>query len=217
MKQIGFKQKQKGWITLNILLLIFFLTQTMRAQVTIGSGNPPHADALLDLKENSTGSSSKGLLLPRVSLSGIDSPSPLSTHVEGMFVFNTSSAGSGSTTVTPGMYYNTGNRWEKVNSAFSNWFYMPSIVFDTSSTGSNLTKNLYQLYAGQFSTPKYKSIGSPSSVPYLPNAGDLYYYITDYDQDVFEIVSLTDQGILTYNVKQAASAYTQINIVFVLK
>jgi hypothetical protein len=48
---------------------LFFLTQSIQAQVTIGSDTEPNKDALLDLKQNNTGSSSKGLLLPRVSLS----------------------------------------------------------------------------------------------------------------------------------------------------
>ncbi len=197
--------------------LMLLLTMFLQAQVTIGSDSPPNEGALLDLKENNTGSSSKGLLLPRVSLSNTSNAAPFSSHIEGMFVFNTKTMGSGSTAVTPGIYYNTGNNWERVNSTFTNWFYMPSVVFDTSTVGKNFTKDLYQLYAGQFNTPKYKSAGAPTAVTYLPDSNDLYYYIIDYDSDVFEIVSLTNQGVLTYNVKQAASAYTLINIVFVLK
>lgn len=73
------------------------------------------------------------------------------------------------------------------------------------------------MYIDQFANPKYKSEGAPNSVPYLPNATDLYYYITYYDQDVFDIISLTKEGILTYNVKQAAKTDSLINIVFVLK
>lgn len=52
----------------------------LQAQVTIGSGIAPDQNALLDLKENGSGSSSKGLLLPRVALSSIISSSPLSAY-----------------------------------------------------------------------------------------------------------------------------------------
>lgn len=219
MKHKSYRVKRNLLTTFMRVLCISILTlgsiPIIQAQVTIGSGIAPDDNALLDLKEENV--TTKGLLLPRVSLSATDSPSPLSDHVEGMFVFNTVAAGAGTTAVTKGIYYNTGSHWQKIGSAFTNWFYMPSTIFDTSIIGNNLTKNLYQLYVNQFTNPKYKSQGAPSALPYLPNADDLYYYITDYDQDVFEIVSLTDEGILTYNVKQAASAYSLINIIFVLK
>lgn len=185
----------------------------MQAQVTIGSGISPDENALLDLKEDDDGNSTKGLLLPRVQLSDISSPSPLTEHREGMFVYNIERNG----TVERGLYYNTGERWEKVNSLFTNWFYMPSVVFDTSSTGEGFNKNLYELYREQFENPMTRSSNAPQSIPYIPSANDLYYYITSYDTDVFEIISLSESGILGYNIKQALSAYSLINIVFVLK
>lgn len=196
-----------------ILSALLSLIISTKAQVTIGSGIPPDENALLDLKEDDNGNSTKGLLLPRIQLSDIDSPSPLSEHKEGMFVYNI----EGNGVVERGIYYNTGERWEKVNSLFTNWFYMPSVVFDTSSTGEGFTKNLYELYKEQFENPMIKSSDAPPSIPYMPAANNLYYYITVYDTDVFEIISLSDSGILVYDIKQAVSAYSLINIIFVLK
>lgn len=222
MRQANFKQKRCVRIILKTLLLlgIFSFTQAIRAQVTIGSGEPPHDKALLDLKEHADGTANKGMILPRVSLLSAIDYFGLSTHENGTIVYNINTSDSSvpvDNRVSPGFYYNNGSRWEKLYLGYTNWFYMPSVVFDTSSTGLQSTKNLYQLYLDQFKTPKYKSPGAPSSIPYLPSPTDLYYYITEYDGDVFEIVSLTDQGVLTYNVKQAASAYSLIDIVFVLK
>lgn len=223
MEQVNFKQrrqKQAASKMMMLLLVIFAFVLQSHAQVTIGSGVPPHKDALLELKEDLEGGSTKGLLLPRVKLVSTLLPDPLSQHVAGMTVYNTALSPQGANVleyVSPGFYYNTGEKWERLNPGSPNWFYMPSVVFDTSAAATGVSSNLYQMYINQFTTPKIKSTGAPDSVPYLPTATDLYYYITDYDTDVFEIVSLTDRGILTYNVKRTSSDYSLINIVFVIK
>lgn len=200
------------------LFVLLSLILSLQAQVTIGSGIPPDENALLDLKEDDSGNSTKGLLLPRVQLRDIYDPLPLTEHKEGMFIYNIVENGF----VERGVYYNTGERWEKVNTPsshafYTNWFYMPSVVFDTSSAGEGFTKNLYELYREQFANPIVRSFDAPESIPYILNANDLYYYITYYDAEVFEIISLSESGVLEYNIKQAASAYSLINIVFVLK
>ncbi len=66
MKLANFKQKHCIWTIFRMLLLlgIFSFPQTILAQVTIGSGEPPHEKALLDLKEHADGTASKGLILP---------------------------------------------------------------------------------------------------------------------------------------------------------
>lgn len=222
MKQASFKRRRQKQAVSKMMLLLAMVAFALgaHAQVTIGSGEPPHQDALLDLKEDSAGESTKGLLLPRVKLVSTLLPAPLNGHVAGMTVYNTALSPEGTDVVeyvSPGFYYNTGQRWERLYQGSTNWFYMPSVVFDTSAAATGLSKDLYQLYASQFIAPKARSAGAPASVPYLPAATDVYYYITDYDPAVFEIVSLTDQGMLTYNIKQTASAYSLMNIVFVLK
>jgi len=96
------------------VLLITYLTV---GQVGIGTTNP-NSDAVLDIT-----STTSGLLLPRLALSNTSSPSPLSTDVAGMVVYNTATAGN----VTPGFYYNNGADWIRLGS--------------TSSTGWSLTGN----------------------------------------------------------------------------
>ncbi|MEI7980258.1 MAG: hypothetical protein WCI71_01305, partial [Bacteroidota bacterium] len=66
------------------------------------TGNPPNANAGLDVDF-----ASKGLLIPRVALTGTTSFAPLAAHVAGMIVYNTATTGD----VTPGFYYNNGTRW----------------------------------------------------------------------------------------------------------
>lgn len=56
----------------------------------------------------------KGLLMPRLSLRSTTEFYPLASHVQGMVVYNTVSAGSGSNAVSPGYYYNDGSKWNRV-------------------------------------------------------------------------------------------------------
>lgn len=203
-----------------LFFIVIAINNNLHAQVTIGTDTPPHKDALLELKENTDGSSSKGLLFPRVKLSSTNTSAPLSSHVEGMTVYNTATASSGATYVSPGLYYNDGIQWVRMPMSATNWFYMPSISFDSSTTLSGQKKNLYQEYYNQFTGASghfVKSNSAPKIIPYLPKATDLYYYITDYDPNVFSNISIDDNGIMVYDVTAAATDASFINIVFVLK
>jgi hypothetical protein len=101
---------------------------------------------------------------------------------------------------------------------YTNWFYMPSVAINTSTSQTGATLDLYQKYLDQFSAPPVKSTGAPAAVPYIPAATDLYYYITDYDPAVFTGTMTIDvNGVLTYDVTAVASDCSYINIVFVLK
>ncbi|MCH2024041.1 MAG: hypothetical protein MK207_16320, partial [Saprospiraceae bacterium] len=68
-----------------------------------GDGSTPHASAILDVQ-----STSKGVLLPRVSLVSTSSSSPISgTPAVGLLVFNTATSND----VVPGFYYWNGSAW----------------------------------------------------------------------------------------------------------
>lgn len=83
---------------------------SLNAQVKIGDNHDTiHPDAILELE-----STDKGLLLPRIALSSSDNPSPFSESKAGMVVYNTVSAGSGATAVTPGLYISNGSSWQKM-------------------------------------------------------------------------------------------------------
>lgn len=100
------------------IIIIFFLCaaalnyvqgQTKLKDGTVsGSDNLANPDAILELE-----SSNKGLLLPRVALTGTTSASPLSTHIKGMTVYNTAHVSD----VDSGMYYNDGTRWVRLANA----------------------------------------------------------------------------------------------------
>lgn len=198
---------------LAIVVLTLGVCSNIDAQVTIGNNTTPDANAILDLQSNSN----KGLLLPRVALVATNNASPMSAHTAGMTVYNTATSGSNEYYVSPGFYYNDGTKWVRLSMGYTNWFYMPSVSFDTSVNGTGFSKNLYTLYYNQFKTPAVRSTGAPTAIPYMPAATDLYYYVTDYDSNVFSNISITASGVMTYNVISNATACSYINIIFVLK
>jgi len=214
------EKKKRCLIVLIMMQLLIGSFTSAYAQVTIGSDVSPNSNALLDLNENGT-SATKGLLLPRVALTSTVAAAPMSAHVNGMVVYNTATAGGVvagvNQYVSPGLYYNNGTKWERLQLGATNWFYMPSVSIDTRTTGTNRTMNLYNLYYQQFNSPVKASVGAPTSVPYIPTADQLYYYVTDNDPAVFNIQSISAAGVMTYDVLATATDYSFINIVFVIK
>jgi hypothetical protein len=104
------------------------------AQTRIGSTDPMNPDAYLQLG-NTTGAN-KGLLLSRVALTSTGSPAPLSAHVAGMAIYNTATAGSGSTAVTPGYYYDDGTKWVTAGSGSEPWYSTATRAGSVSNTDS---------------------------------------------------------------------------------
>src|SRR5690606_24946461 len=98
---------------------------------------------------------------------------------------------------------------ELVKAAMPKFFYMPSVEIPThnTSTGTLLTGtqtiDLYASYTEQFGftggANQVRSNAS-STLPTLP-ADELDYFITYFDTDVFENVSVSALGVLTYSVK----------------
>ncbi len=85
------------------LLFILFISFSVIAQVGIGNTSP-NTNSLLEVGD---GTDTKGIILPRVSLTSTSSFAPLSAHVAGMMVFNTAATGD----VVVGQYYNDGAKW----------------------------------------------------------------------------------------------------------
>lgn len=187
--------------------------------VTIGSDIAPHSDALLELKEGENGLSSKGLLLPRMALKSTTDASPLGARVAGMMVYNTATAGTGATAVTPGLYYNDGDKWVRLPLSYTNWFYMPSIAIDMTQPAGTYTLPLYNEYKTQFSTPMVSSTDAPVALPYVNDASDIYYYVTYYDTAALTINSIDENGVMSYTIpdNSTVSDCSYINIVFMLK
>lgn len=213
---------------LSCMLFCTFSFSTIKAQVTIGSLDSPHEDALLDLKEDDSGFSRKGLLLPRVQLKGATDPSPLGNHVKGMFVYNTEYISS---EFNEGIYYNDGAKWVKTSATGgsttptgSGFFYMPSIVLPTdvsapeyNNIDETFTVDLYNIYSSQFKlTDTGNSVKNPgaTTIPVPVNTA-LDYFVIYFDNNVFTDVALSNSGSLTYKLKTGyvITEKTYMNIV----
>lgn len=73
----------------------------------VGLGtNSPSPSSQLDMADIN-----KGLLVNRVSLTATNNASPITSPANGLLVYNTANASSGSTVVAPGFYYWDGSNW----------------------------------------------------------------------------------------------------------
>ncbi|MDL5513625.1 hypothetical protein QSE00_17525, partial [Arenibacter sp. M-2] len=98
-----------------------------------------------------------------------------------------------------------------------NIFYPPSIAVDASSTGTGRTIDLHSQYTAQFGSPMVASDLAPGAIPTYANT-ELYYYVTFYDDTVFDNVSVDEFGVMTYDVIATPTDYNSlINVVFVVK
>lgn len=152
-------------------VLVLFSTQLF-GQVTIGSGIPPHSDALLDLKENPDDSSTKGLLMPRVTLKSKSSPSPLTSHVKGMFVYNIADIDD---KIYSGCYYNTGTEWMRIETNSQDG--SGSVVAYIASNGLNLADDNVKL-GGSLSEPtSINGINSTNKLSFSGTGRDAINFI----------------------------------------
>ncbi len=90
-------------------LSIILLSTTVISQVGIGTITPS-AGAILDIT-----SDDKGVLLPRVELTGTDDMSTVTPEATtGLLVYNTVIDGAPAVQVTPGFYYWNGSQWARL-------------------------------------------------------------------------------------------------------
>lgn len=222
------QQKQVVRKAIILLLAISGLTIGIQAQVTIGSDAAPHKDALLDMKEDALGNSSKGMVLPRVKLSSTDLPAPLSAHVAGMTVYNLEAKGTGANQVYVGFYYNDGSRWIRLVPENTIFFYAPSIVVPTDVTATEynaatqtFTLDLYTIYQSQYALSDATSSTKSPAAGTLPVMAkeQLDYFVTYYDKAVFTDVAISNTGVLTYKLAPGfvITEKTFLNVVFKIK
>lgn len=104
----------KAFNYISIFAITSFLSViTVQAQVTIGLNKTPDSSALLELVDNINNTSSKGLLLPRLTLDAVTDEAPLSRHVEAMMAYNIGN------NISKDVYINNGNKWHPLG-------YLPS-------------------------------------------------------------------------------------------
>ncbi len=122
-----------------IINIIYVHSQT--GNVGIGT-NAPNSSAKLDIDVASDATKS-GLLIPRVALTATNAASPITSPETSLLVYNTATAGTAPTNVTPGYYYNAGTtgapNWVRLQTKADNdW-----TVANTTATPAIKTDNQY--------------------------------------------------------------------------
>lgn len=210
-------------IILKQIFLFFLFSFSVNAQVGIGTTTPK---TTLDVTGDPTTTTTvDGILVPRLTGNQLKAKDAVYTvDQDGALVYVTAAAtpitAKTVNVIAAGYYYynSTDALWYAVGkvSTSSKSFYMPTISFNTSVNAVSVTRDLYNEYLTQFTTPAIKSTGAPNSIPTY-GATDLYYYITSYDTGVFSNVSINATGVMTYDVTAAATDCSFVSIVFVPK
>lgn len=191
------------------------------AQVGINTTTPSSS---FDVSKSSVATVADGVLVTRISgeeLKAKDANYSTNQHATLVYVTSipTTTSPKTSNIKSPGFYYydNTISKWVGAfrNNNFPKFFYMPSVLVNTSTLGAK-SMDLYNLYYNQFNSPPVKSSGSVGSIPTLPK-NELEYYVTYYDTSLMNNVSITADGVMSYNVIGNASDASFMNIVFVVK
>ena len=177
---------KKIYTLASLSALLFSLSSYGQVGISSATTFTPDSYSILDAS-----STSKGVLLPRVALTSTTALAPITgttTAPESLMIYNTATAGTTPNNVTPGFYFWTGSKWNRVlntdNEAKPMVFYAPSIALDT-TTGTH-TVDLYLEYKNQFGSPKYSSNVDTPLTTYT--VGQLAYFITYIDETVLQIL-----------------------------
>lgn len=115
------------------------------------SGASPDASAGLDVTFTD-----KGVLVPRVALTAINSAGPITSPATSLLVYNTASAGTFPNNVTPGFYYWDGSGWSRLLNNPSSKVVLSGDVATTSSAFVDVTGLSFPVLANK--TYKFKFI-----------------------------------------------------------
>jgi hypothetical protein len=103
-------------LAIQALLVVGLLSAGLHAQnVGIGTSSP-HPSARLHISDNA-----RGLLIPNVALTGTNDVTTVSSPATSLLVYNTNTAGTGATAVTPGFYYWDGSQWVRLLGGGEAW------------------------------------------------------------------------------------------------
>ncbi|MDU1904614.1 MAG: hypothetical protein E6772_07515 [Dysgonomonas sp.] len=165
------------------VMIVSFVTGSLKAQVTIGSGSAPQAGALLELKESegNDDNSRKGLLFPRVALTKNDELYPMfnigdteyennkstikKSHV-GLTVYNTTSNSIKTPVLDifdPGIYAWNGENWLRMERTLVTEASVP-VIQDLKCASASLNPNTYTqgvAYNGVLTVPYTGGNGAP--------------------------------------------------------
>lgn len=162
-----------------------------------------------------------GVLFPHIALTSFTDLAPIITSAtsadkdehKGLIVYNTTLVNG----FTRGLYVWDGASWSILDGDF---FYLPPFNLPLAGTPTSKTYNLYNEYAKQFrksGNPLFVSNNSTlTEIPGLYNAQKFTYVVTWYDKKLIDVISIDDNGILSYNVKETVPADTSFMTVVMI-
>ena len=110
MGALYFVKKLIKYAYLSLSIMLTYLNAYTQSVSINSDGSAPDGSSILDIS-----SSDKGILIPRVALSGKDDSTTILSPETSLLVYNTSSDGVGANAVIPGFYYYDGIYWTKLN------------------------------------------------------------------------------------------------------
>ena len=215
-----------------LLILGFSSIGFLHAQIGVNSNEPK---VTLDVHAKATdNTTAEGITAPRLTRAQLASKDAKYTTAQtGAIVYVTDIAGTATAKtkniVAIGNYYFDGTLWQTMGpDAATRFFYMPAVVFPTNTADPSynagtqtFTINLYTAYYNQFRTIYSSSSAKSPGATTIPvsASNSLEYFITYFDNTVFQNVAITDAGVLTYKLVAgfAVSEKTFMNIVFKVK
>lgn len=97
-------------LILSSFCFIPFLLEAQTTGVAINTtGAAPHGSAILDVS-----ATDKGMLVPRVALTGRTDVTSVPSAATGLLIYNTATAGTAPNNVTPGFYFWDGSAWTRL-------------------------------------------------------------------------------------------------------
>lgn len=165
-----------------LLPALFFFSTLFAQNVGVNAdGSPPDASAMMDIK-----SINKGLLIPRLTLTGTNDVTTIASPTTSLLVYNTTAAGTGTTTVIPGYYYWNGSTWinyasytlqQNINTN-GKW-----ISGDGTNTGISLSGNGLLIAKGAYNGGSdLTETGAGSKLIWYPKKAAFRAGNVDYDQ-----------------------------------
>lgn len=102
---------KKYYLITYILATLFLgVSSETHAQVGVNTGSSIETGAVFEVR-----STDKGILVPRITLTGSDDDDTITpAPTTGLFIYNTTKAGTGATMVEPGFYYWDGSSWRRL-------------------------------------------------------------------------------------------------------
>ena len=122
----------KRTLSLSIVTLITAFSFAQNVAIN-ADASLPNSSAMLDVK-----STSKGLLMPRVTLTGTADVSTIPSPITSLMVYNTTAAGTGATAVVAGYYYWNGAAWVRMVSS-TTATYSPAKTLIPFASGGSVT------------------------------------------------------------------------------